>query len=375
MKPTLLVLGDIHLDRFIWRSHRQITGDAFLGFTSYVDRAVEFGCPILIAGDLFDTADPDSDLIKYCRLELDRAHEAGVEVYAIQGNHDKRPTPWYDAISPHCRHIGSGEPVMIGGLNVVAYDYCLRPEIEAKMAALTASAVRPDLLVLHQAARQALKFDGAWNFDLDWVPDGIPLVIMADIHKPLKMDMRNGGVAYYTGPGHARDIDQAGPKRCLAVTKTDGPTQVDEVPLASRSIGKWTFTRATDSKQGDEVLAWATKELTSSPLPPVCWLRHTEDQQTIIQDLKQRLAGLNVITVEDPMVFQTEDEAQEVDTSGLPSMQQLLDRLIGDKLGHEFEREFILGLIDPVGQPAVEIVRDSRDRFLAELHQHQPKVA
>ena len=91
--PLLLAAGDIHLDHWIWRRHRTITGDAQLGFDQLIELALRYRCPLVIVGDLFDTVDPDSSLVSYFRQCMDRLQRESIACYAIQGNHDRRPIP------------------------------------------------------------------------------------------------------------------------------------------------------------------------------------------------------------------------------------------------------------------------------------------
>ncbi len=123
---AFLALGDLHLDTAIWRKHRQVTGDPQAALRCLVDLAAELKVPMVLLGDIFDVSDPESSLVQFFRSEMERAHAAGVPVYCIQGNHDKRTVPWYTACSPYPVHVGDGKPVAINGVSCIGYDYCGR---------------------------------------------------------------------------------------------------------------------------------------------------------------------------------------------------------------------------------------------------------
>ncbi len=371
----MVVLGDIHLADLIWHRHRQITGDARIAFTSFIDIAIQLSVPAVIAGDLFDVSDPPSSLVQFFRSEMERAHQAGIPVYAIQGNHDKRAVPWYVACSPYPIHFGDGKPIAINGINVVGFDYTGRDEIQAQLAQLVVNMVqyeehqmpeeKPRILFLHQAVKQALKFEGAYNCDLDWVPSDIPLTILGDIHKTMRMPMEHGE-AWYTGASHARNIDEAGTKFCLGITKD---LKVEPIEIDHRRILKAVWPSETDvAYQFPEVVKWATAAAAESipELPPVVWLRAVDVHAGIISDLKHALSKIpGVILIEDPLVEgEVTDLARvTIDTSDLPSVPELLARIIDPKEAR-FTFQLITDLLDPTAD-IQERLAAQKARFMA----------
>lgn len=142
-----------------------------------LEAAVSFcrakNCPLVIGGDLYDTNLPPARLVAKVNEIL-----RGLEVYLIQGNHDRDPeTPW-GALVPEVRHIHR-QLRTIGGLSVYGLDFapsnaCAAGILDVKKC---------DVLVMHQALSQGLGFDGAWNMDLDWVkPEVTKNVLIGDLH-------------------------------------------------------------------------------------------------------------------------------------------------------------------------------------------------
>jgi hypothetical protein len=69
---------------------RQLTEAAFERFISEsIAEHVDF---IIIAGDLFNTAIPGIDTLKFTVTQLGRAKEKGIPIYAIPGSHDYSPS-------------------------------------------------------------------------------------------------------------------------------------------------------------------------------------------------------------------------------------------------------------------------------------------
>jgi hypothetical protein len=267
--PAFVCLGDIHLDSIIWRRYRQIAMDAFVGFTSFIDTGIRLHLPIVILGDLFDSVDPDPELVRYFRREMDKCEAAGCPVFAIQGNHDKRPIPWYCALHTWPRHVGDGRPLMIGGLMVRGYDYAPFASIKESLEDLGRADSKPQVLFLHQAARQALDIEGAWNCDLEWVPKEVPLIMMGDIHTQTEYRVRENQMAYYTGPSHARDISQIGPKTCCLVHQD---LSVVRLPITYREIKKFLILTPDDLPLVRKWLEFVLS--TPQVLKPVAWIHY-----------------------------------------------------------------------------------------------------
>lgn len=373
---AFLALGDIHLDDLIWRNRREITGDARVAFTSFVDLGIALSVPLVIVGDLFDTVDPPPALVEFFRLEMERCKAAGVQVYALQGNHDKRPVPWYTAASDWPIHIGDGKQTMIGRVKVIGFDYASHDEIQTRLAKLATEVsqatvdgrVLADVVLLHQAVRQALKFQGAWNCDLDWVPPEIPLVVLGDLHRVAKVDHKRQ--AWYTGSSHARNIEEIGPKSCLAV-HTD--LTVEQIPIDYRDFRVFTFVPdAPGAAQLPEVRTWIRQAMTNAiaeVLPPVVWVNHTQDQSIHVAALQEEFVGAQVIIVSDPMTTATTITAQSV-TNDLPGLPDMLARHI-DPEKHPGAYHLAMALIDPTADQRL-VLAERRAQFKAKHAAYRP---
>ncbi len=364
--PAFVALGDIHLDRYIWRSRRTVTGDALMGFRAFLDHAIRLRVPAVVVGDLFDSSDPDPEVVEWFRREAERFHAQNLPLYCLQGNHDKQPVPWYIASSPYPIHIGGGKLQEINGVRCAGFDFASRDVIEKQMAELVNRPVGEiQCLFLHQAVKQALRFEGAWNCDLDWVPDGIPLCVMGDIHKTQEYPMRNGGKAWYTGAGHPRSIEEIGPKWCLVVNQD---LTVDQLPIPSRQIERFTFTTGVPGvdqlARVGEWIAQVTKR--DDPLQPICWLSFTDGQDNAVSEVV-RMCGDQVMVVQVPLVFRQESpgelDARSADQAAVPTLESLLGGFINPSK-EPFAYQLALDLIDPTAKPQERLVAQ-RDRFLA----------
>ncbi len=357
-KPICLVLGDIHLDQFIWRKYRQITGDAFTSFTSLIDATIRLHVDLVLVGDIFDNVTPDTALIQFFRRSMQRVVDAGLHVYAIQGNHDKRPqVPWYSAIHEAVVHIGDGVPRDIGPLRVVGLDYSTRDVIEAKIATLDAIPGRLDVLFIHQAVRQALPWEGAWNCDLDWIPARVGVVLMGDIHQKFKHTIRPGQDAYYTGASHMRSLPEAGPKSAMLL---HDDLSLTDIPLVTRSLQK--FTISTPDELGP-VVEWL-REHSREPLPPVAWVYYAEAIGHAVLGLVAHCT--EGIVVAEPVDTKHpgagRDDTSPDPRSDLISFEAVMNQLV-DPIKDPGAHSFVYDLFkDP--RPTAEVISAQREKYL-----------
>lgn len=315
---SFLALGDIHLDPVIWRRLKAVTGDAEVAFKSFIDLGLQLNIPLVIVGDLFDVVNPPSEMTKVFREQMDRCQTAGVPVYAIQGNHDKTVPPWYNALHDWPIHIGDGKPVVISGLSCCGLDYKLKPEFKASLEQLPDGI---DVLFIHQAVRQALSFDGAWNADLADIPQSIKLVVMGDIHTQTEYALGSGGRALYTGSSHARDMEQRGPKSCTLV-KSDLTTE--RLQLVVRDIERFAvqvpedFTKVTD---------WLSKAVAHGGLKPFAWVQVLPTLQLQAEQLLKAYREHAICYVQSVVVAEQMQQAVELPTgvNTLVLLTQLLD--------------------------------------------------
>jgi hypothetical protein len=236
------VIGDSHL--VADRDPLRVTNaeDALFALEQAVRFCLSQSLPLVLAGDLFDSNLVRSSILKDVSLLL--APLATTGLYGIQGNHDKDPTtPWFTHV-PGAQRLTS-TPTVVGGHRLVGLDFAPSAGISAQLAALTADA---DGLVLHQALRQGLGFDGAWNCDLDWV--GIRDVWAGDLHNVRdELWSTDGKVrAVYTGSQYMTKTDESEFPSMLVVGPPNpgGHASYRRHPLLHRPIIRTTISSDAD---------------------------------------------------------------------------------------------------------------------------------
>lgn len=328
-QPAFLALGDIHLSGRIWGSRPDVTGDDILGLDNLLDQGIRLQVPVVLVGDLYDTANQtDPRLILAFQRWVERARNHGIAVYALQGNHDRRAVPWY-AVDPYVQHIGDGREVSIGGLTCRGYDFDLQDRIHGRLKEL-ADLPAPQVLFLHQAARQALKFDGAWNCDLAEVPPGIPLTVLGDIHRPMSGEIRPGQEWAYTGSGCPRSTEEFGARSVLRVNRD---LSWSRIPVPGRPMRHEVWRDGT----ADELLSWVeeTREMAeTTSLAHFLKLTYTQARVEEVNALKGLLAGLGlrqpVLYWDDLVVGRSEAPDGQAGPLSVPTPRAILEGLLPD---------------------------------------------
>lgn len=320
--PIAVALGDIHLDNRIWTRIHGITGDSIVGYNAFLDVAQRLKVPAIIVGDLFDVAKPTPDIIDAHRKAMDKCAASKTPVYVLQGNHDKQYMPWATATHEHPVYVGDGKIFTLGAHKAQAFDYAAIDEIEPQIRGAEA-----DLLFLHQAVKQALGFENAWNADLEWIPDCVKLTVIGDIHKPMDFILSEQKTkrACYTGPGHPRDMDQVGPKSVVVIYDD---LSYSREPIPSRCIKKFQVKTQSDVQ---DVESWLRSSPTVSGLIPFAWTQHNMDVLATLASLQRNImAECKGFVYREPLIENevSDDVLHATDVDDDITPQRLLSRII-----------------------------------------------
>ncbi len=185
-KRLLVFTADSHIAECAWRRHPEIKGDSRRGFSQVVNYCVAHASEVValvLGGDTFD-AKPEADDIEFYLRCVNQLKEAGVLIYAIQGQHGRsRTVPW-TSIDPYVIWLHGLQPQPLpNGWHLSGIDN-LPPDMLQEAIKLLDP--KTDILVMHQAARGSLpEITDTQNWDLDpnWVPRNVKLVLLGDIHK------------------------------------------------------------------------------------------------------------------------------------------------------------------------------------------------
>jgi DNA repair exonuclease SbcCD nuclease subunit len=92
-RPLFVNASDNHLAPRAWAGHPSLAGDSYYSLEQLVDYCVAHELPLLLAGDVIDTAYPDPTTMHHLVEQLGRM--PCEDNWFIQGQHElQRTTPW-----------------------------------------------------------------------------------------------------------------------------------------------------------------------------------------------------------------------------------------------------------------------------------------
>ena len=211
--------SDTHLSETIYVGLPQMRGDSYRSFAQICDHAVATQATALVlAGDVFDGQPSPLDV--ECFLHnLGNLKRAKIKVYAIQGQHGHdEKLPW-TSIDRYVIDLNNKVFEIEPGVFCAGFDTLPPNELQHELSKLDP---KVNLLVLHQMARYVFgERDGeqAWNFDPQWVPNTVKLVLLGDYHNPIQLTRgaRDKCPMLYHGSTCMQSIDEDPAKSFLEV--------------------------------------------------------------------------------------------------------------------------------------------------------------
>lgn len=364
----LLCQGDCHVTHHIWTTQRDIHGDAFYGFEQFIDKGLGLWGSgkikaVVLMGDLFDTITPNTAFLRFVREQIERCRAVSLPILYFDGNHDRRATPWLEAIHEWPTYIGDGRVTTIDGVVIRALDYSDYDTVENFVRGLDGEPC--DILMLHQQCRQYMDIPGVWDFDLAWVPDNVRLVVMGHVHDAWSFDMGDGRQALYTGSTHMRAADQTYQKSTTLINKD---LSVERLPLNERPFIAKTLTSVDELTTLDEWMRTVPEHSRLAPYIKLTYLTDIAEPVKIhIEALQQQYPNLIVST---KAVSLLSELATDVDVRELMdhmSIPELLSHLVNQEQ-EPLVFQLALALVTGV-QPVEDVIADLyKAKFAGDTH-------
>lgn len=256
MSVRLLHLADLHLGAS-FPSLGERADERSRDFLNAFLRAVEYAAGdshpvdfVAIAGDLFDTHDPDEGLVVQVEAALERLERAGIPVLIVPGTHDapsyrrsvyrrlRLPKNVHLFLSPT---LEAGPRITVGSLSVqtygIAYDaaVCERPLGEFRPSGLADLHVG----IMHAA----LEDNPAWKRRVNDLPinrteiaaSGLHYLALGHYHN--FSEVREGGsVAVYPGTLEGKKFGEDGPRYLVTATLGREAISIERTPWNQRTV-------------------------------------------------------------------------------------------------------------------------------------------
>lgn len=218
----LVFAADLHLAANTWKRLPSVCGDSYRAFEQIVSYCADHKdrvAALVLGGDIFDSKPDSSDVscfLKGVRLLT----KLGIRICAIQGQHGRnRELPW-TSIDPYVLWLHGTTFELPGPTVIAGVDNMPPDELQARIKALDPAV---DILVLHQKCKGCLPDIGdqvSWDFDPDWLPEHVKLVLLGDVHKLWDTVMVRNALkipCVYSGSTCMQSIDEAPNKSFLVV--------------------------------------------------------------------------------------------------------------------------------------------------------------
>ena len=206
-------IADAHMSRLLYDNRRDIEGDAYRALASVVDAILEDpekDKALVLAGDNLDKKHPVPMDIVVLDRECARLRAAGIEVYGIEGNHDRFVSRagqsdtdsdlWIDVLS-NIQHI-DGKTVDIFGTKVHGVDYVQGESVYD----ILNSVPECDILVMHQPLSYLEPFE-PYTVEPEGISEAVSKAVVCGHVHVADMRQNSRGLAIVSpGALHARHL-------------------------------------------------------------------------------------------------------------------------------------------------------------------------
>jgi DNA repair exonuclease SbcCD nuclease subunit len=258
MSVRILHLADLHLGA-AFPSMGERGPERTRDLLSAFQRAIEFASSpehpvdlVVIAGDLFDTHDPDEGLVFQVESSFERLSKASVPAFLVPGTHDAysyRRSVYRRLRLPEGSEVLAGprlQPgprIEIGGEAVQVYGIAYDPSVSARpLSDFSRSGVADyHVGILHGA----LQDSPTWKIRPSDLPmeraeiaaSGLHYLALGHYHN--FVEVREGGsVAVYPGTLEGKKFGEDGARYLVVVTLARGEVSIDRKPWNTRTLSQ-----------------------------------------------------------------------------------------------------------------------------------------
>lgn len=363
----LVFTADLHLADRAWKRATEVRGDAYRSFDQIIQYCADHKdrvSALVLGGDVFDARPSAADVAHFLR-GVRLLAKLDVKIYAIQGQHGRsQDVPW-TSVDPYVFWLHGAQPVELPGPVVMTgFDNLPPDELQEQLKSLDP---KVDIVVVHQKCRGCLPEIAEvqnWDFDPEWVPSHVRLVLMGDIHKEWETTVARkhgtekiGMPCVYSGSICMQDVTEP-PDKSFLVVDLNRAFTYRRVPLKTRPFTS--FTLQTEKEFTDSLEQVAKLEPETLVL-----VKH----DSRISDVEGRLKAINnkvhYLLRLLPLEI-VEGEALEIDTGDTPpekvTLQGCLDSVV-DKGKEGQLHSMLLQLLDTRDPHGT--LKTIKDKFLA----------
>lgn len=362
-------MGDLHLRLRAWESIPFLQGDSYRALDQIVAECIKRRVTALVlGGDNLDVNHPDPDAVGKLVAAFELLVKNNIKIYFIQGQHCRgKIMPWPCIMPTWSTWIHDKIVEVEPCLHMAGFDNMSAEELKLKLQTLDP---KVDILVVHQLAKGACG-EGVWDFDPEWVPPTVKLVLMGDYHKGWEKTLERelNGVKYkthfcYSGSSCMQTVDEPPNKHFLIVNTP--ALSVEKVPLQSRPFFEFMIT--TEAQAIDALIK--LKELPPAALVVVRYDARVEQLEQRFKEARNDLFFMwKILPLE---LVQSPEEVEEL-LSGEVSLRSCLAKVVDPKTEENFY-SFVLTLLNST-DPKETLKVEKEKFFAAETKEEEPCVS
>lgn len=240
MVNLAILSADWHMSQQVWANRPQLRGDAERALSQIVDLAIQYGVPLIGAGDLLNVRRPSAGTVAATYRQLSRLAAAGLTCYYIQGQHEfagnsPEDSPWL-SFMPGTVHIHK-QTVLCQSVRFYGLDYTPPTMLHEELASIPSDT---DVFVAHQVWQESMPFGAEASFA------DVPakFMVTGDLHQTKVYELPDRQVLS-PGATHMRKIDEPSTHSVFLLSRDATALRLTELPLQSRRVVRWTV--ATES--------------------------------------------------------------------------------------------------------------------------------
>ncbi|MHA1751144.1 MAG: metallophosphoesterase [Candidatus Helarchaeota archaeon] len=178
--------------------------DIYDAFDEAISKIIEERVDVLIhSGDLFDSPNPQIKALKSFKNSIEKL-EGKVKIFSVLGDHDmpkRRGIPPHKLFNVNVLGIGRLQSeeykgVLFSGISNLKGNNIILLKEELKKFDHEAEKYKKSVLILHQALKKYLPFEGAYELTADDLPRSATYYALGHIHSRLFTKFGSGKLAY-----------------------------------------------------------------------------------------------------------------------------------------------------------------------------------
>jgi DNA repair exonuclease SbcCD nuclease subunit len=301
---SVLWCSDLHIKPASVVRKRTLSDDAFYALDQIESVATIRGVTaVILGGDVYDSSTPGGEAVNRMAAFIRNLNSVGIEVYYIEGNHDRINKNPYLSTKHYDEHrllssigaipLSATETTAIDGLRYVGIDYCPVQSLHEKLDAVPEC----EVMCLHAGFKHLLGFEGAYDLTIGDIPVAVKnLVLVGHVHTHDTRQTQNGVTVASSGSTWIWRINETEKEHGIFIV--DEKAGVDFIALDCRKYFEIDEIADIEDTQDEQhtlkpVLFYDPQtmpEVDNKQYPGVVLIPKGSEEAEVVEDIKEHIA-------------------------------------------------------------------------------------